>query len=80
MIRIYRSRHTPNVAGSEIKWQRGDLAYVANPSHPEYGRTVRIDCDDIMFHDDAPDNQIVLEVVFADGRRFAMLADNLRPV
>lgn len=80
MRRLQRSQHTPNLAGSDIHWHRGDWATIANPSHPEYGRTVRIDCDDIMFHDDAPGNQIVLEVVFEDGRRFAMLADNLRPV
>lgn len=79
-MRVFRSRHTPGVTGSQIDIKEGEMVKNINPTHRDFGRvgTVR---SGLMRHDKAPGNGLVYEVRY-DGEFtiYAVLADNLLPV
>lgn len=74
-MQIFKSRYTPGIKGSEICWEKGEIAQrISN------GNLVRIDSD-LMTHDNAPCNGLIFEVIYEDGSgRFAVLADDLLPI
>lgn len=83
MVRIYRSRHTPGVKGSEIRIDKGERVRVIEaPHNPSMvGMEAVVVSDGLVTHHEAPGNKLCLEVIF-DGEKemFAVYADYLLPV
>lgn len=75
-IRVFKSRYTPGVKGSEIGWAIGEKALWVNKK----GKTFLVTIDsDTMKHNQA--SGTVREVIFDDGSgRFAVDEDRLQPV
>lgn len=77
MIQFYFSKFTPGVRGSQIGWDKGEKATYTGKTGEK--STVIVDSAQVV-HKDAPPGAHCCEVIFPDGSRWCVDADQLSPI